>query len=363
MAVKQKYYSLNKILEYNAHYNLLIGERSNGKTFACLEYGIRKYIESCEQMAIVRRWNDDFKGKRASVMFDSLIDAGIITKYSKGEWTGVEFKSGRWYLMRIEEEKKIVDETPFAYAFSLSAVEHDKSTSYPNITTVFFDEFLTRQYYLPNEFILFMNVLSTIIRDRNNVKIFMAGNTVNQYSPYYVEFGLKNIKKMKKGDIDIYKYGDSGLTLAVEFTDNPQKKKKSDFYFAFDNPALDMITGKNSVWEMDIYPHLPMKYAPKDVKFIYFIIFDNEILQCEIIYLNKCLFTYIHRKTTELQNPDKDLIFSPMSDPRPNWQKSIIHPTSNYAREIAKTFNTDSVFYQDNEVGEIVNNYLKTLVH
>ena len=38
--------------------------------------------------------------------------------------------------------------------------------------------------------LFFMNVLSTIIRDRENIKIFMLGNTVNKYCPYFDEMGL-----------------------------------------------------------------------------------------------------------------------------------------------------------------------------
>ena len=101
-----------------------------------------------------------------------------------------------------------------------------------------------------------------------------------------------------------------------------------------------------------------MKYTPADVQVTYFIIFDNETLQCEIIYKNDCMFTYIHRKTTPLKNPDEDIIFSFDADPRPNWNRRITHPTNKMTRLIANTFNDDSVFYQDNEVGEIVRNYL-----
>lgn len=106
-------------------------------------------------------------------------------------------------------------------------MEHDKSTNYDGIINAVLDEFLTRSYYLPNEFVLFMNVLSTIIRDRDNVKIFMMGNTVNQYCPYFAEMGLTHIKEMKKGDIDVYEYGESGLTVAVEYTDSPNKEGKN----------------------------------------------------------------------------------------------------------------------------------------
>ena len=37
-----EFYSLDNILKNNAHYNIIIGERSNGKTYACLKYGLEK---------------------------------------------------------------------------------------------------------------------------------------------------------------------------------------------------------------------------------------------------------------------------------------------------------------------------------
>lgn len=108
-------------------------------------------------------------------------------------------------------------------------MEHDKSTSYPNITTIVFDEFLTRGSYLKDEFILFTNVCSTIIRQRNDVKIFMLGNTVNKYSPYFSEMGLSNIKNQKQGTIDIYRYGDSDLIVAVEYCASTQSGKNQTY--------------------------------------------------------------------------------------------------------------------------------------
>ena len=70
--------------------------------------------------------------------------------------------------------------------------------------------------------------------------------------------------------IDLYTYGESNLRVAVEYSQGIKKEsKKSNKYFAFDNPKLQMIT--NGKWEIDIYPHLPHKYKPKDIKFIYYI--------------------------------------------------------------------------------------------
>ena len=39
---KSKFYSLDGILEKDADYNIIFGERSNGKTYAALEYSISR---------------------------------------------------------------------------------------------------------------------------------------------------------------------------------------------------------------------------------------------------------------------------------------------------------------------------------
>lgn len=354
---KQKFYSLKNILSKDAQYNIIFGERSNGKTYSVLKYGLEKFCQTGEQTAIVRRWSEDFKGKRGSTMYQALVNNHEIEKLTDGKWTDIYYYSGRWYLCKYnEKEERIVLEKPIAYAFALGSMEHDKSTSYPEITTILFDEFLTRTMYLPDEFVLFMNVLSTIIRHRKNVKIFMLGNTVNKYCPYFNEMGLRHIKDMKVGDIDIYSYGDSNLKVAVEYCKPNKQGKESDTYFAFDNPKLNMITG--GAWEVNIYPHCPIKYTPKDIKFTYFIIFDGEILQCEVIMKDNNNFTFIHRKTSPIKDIEKDLIYSTEYSSLPNWKRKINRPASNIEKKIAMYFARDKVFYQDNDVGEIVRNYL-----
>lgn len=355
--MKPKYYTLKRILEYNANYNMIFGERSNGKTYSVLLHGLKDYVQTGRQLAIVRRWREDFTGKRGTAMFSALVDNGEVSKLTKGEWTGIYYFASKWFLSREGEDgKREVSEDPIAYGFALSAQEHDKSTSYPRIGNVLFDEFITRNQYLADEFVLFMNTLSTIIRRRTDVKIFMLGNTVNRYCPYFSEMGITHVKEMKQGDIDVYTYGESKLTVAVEYTPTEKKGKESNFYFAFDNPKLAMITGGE--WELDIYPHCPYKYKPKDVVFTYFVEFNSELLQCEIVKLDNISFTFVHRKTTELQSPGRDLIFSTKYSALPNWRRKITTPVTDLEKRILWYYKTDKVFFQDNEVGETMRNYL-----
>lgn len=353
-----QFYTLDRILKEKAQYNIIFGERSNGKSYSVLLYGLTQYTKKGKQLAIVRRFDDDIKAGKADSFFDAVVSDGHVSRLTNGKYTHIRYKNRRFYLAFHDEttDKDILDSKPFAYTFAINTATRYKSTSYPDITTICFDEFLERSIYLQNEFVEFTSIVSTIVRTRNDVTIFMLGNTVNQTCPYFTEMGLKHIRDMKQGSIEVYKYGESGLKVAVEYCANLNRNKPSDIYFAFNNPKLEMITG--GVWEMARYPHLPVKYKPKEVMLTYFIEFDGAILQCEIVQTGDSIFTYIHRKTTPIQNPDEDIVYTLEYSERPNYVRRLLKPVTPWQKKIAYFFAAEKVFYQDNEVGEIVRNYL-----
>lgn len=354
-----KYYSLNKINKKNATYNVIFGERSNGKTYATLKQALENYFNDGSQFAYIRRWSVDVQPKRMNNLFNAIIEDGYLEKLSGGKFTAIFYRTGRFYLCTYNDKGKPIynEEDIIGYAFSLSENEHNKANSYPKVTNIIFDEFLTNKIYLPDEFILFMNTVSTIVRQRTNVKIYMLGNTVNKYCPYFKEMGLTNILSMKQGSIDIYTYGDSKLKVAVEYADSKKKFKKNNFYFAFNNPKLKMITG--GAWELNIYPHAPVKWLPKNIMFTYFIDFNDSLYQCEIINKDDNVFTYIHEKTTPIKNPDKDIIYTLDYNPKINYNVNILKPLNDYQNKITWFFTHDRVYYQNNNVGDAINNYLK----
>lgn len=355
-----QYYSLNKILEVEAHYNVIIGERSNGKTYGTLLHAIDEYFNgNGGELAIIRRWQEDIRGNRARDIFTAILQDGHIARLSDGKYEGLYYYASKFYFCNYDDDGKALynQDDIFCHLFALSDTEHNKSISFPNVKTIVFDEFMTRGTYLPNEFVLFMNTLSTIVRQRKDVTIFMLGNTVNKFSPYFKEMGLKNVAEMKQGSIEVYTYGESDLRVAVEYCASVgESQKQSNVYFAFDNPRLQMIT--TGAWELDLYPHIPVKYSPKDVQLVYFIKFDDSIYQCEIIQKDGEMFTYIHDKTTPIKNEDEDIVYSMEYSHRLNYSRNIFKPTHKVGKAIAWFFKADKVFYQDNSVGDAINNYL-----
>ncbi|MGL4366168.1 MAG: phage DNA encapsidation protein [Cetobacterium sp.] len=358
--LQPKYYNPKNILNKKAIYNMIMGERSNGKTYSILKYCIQECIKNKSTFAILRRWKEDITGRRATSIFTAINDNNEISKITNGEFDRITYYAGKFYLGVYDSESgKVIynDKDLIAYAFAISEGEHLKSTAYPTITNILFDEFITNKVYLQDEFIHFMNIISTIIRQRTNVKIFMLGNTVNKFCPYFQEMGLINIPTMKQGTIDVYKYGESDLKVAVEYCESIKDSKQNNHYFAFDNPKLNMITG--GAWELNLYPHLIIKYKPKDIIFTYFIEFNGNLYQCEIINLDNNIFTYIHIKTTPLKNNSKDLIYTLEDSTKINYHKNILSPSLNIHKKVLYFYKSNKVFYQNNEVGDSISNYLK----
>lgn len=353
---KIKYYSLDNIKKENAQYNIIIGQRSNGKTYSVLAEIIKKYVEKGEQGAYLRRWQTDIKGL-GSTIFDGHVQNGLISELTGGEWNCVTYYSRRFYFCKVVDgEKQNTDSTPFCYTFSLSDSEHDKSTSYPNITTILFDEFLTKSFYLRDEFVTFCNVISTIKRNRTNVKIYMCGNTVNGYCPYFAEMGIKDVKKIPKKTIVLYRYGNSKLKVAVERCEVLTKNKEIDAYFAFDNPKLKMIT--EGEWELEIYPHLKSKFRPCDILFKFYIYFNFEYVACNILKLDNNIVLFIHKKTTEIKNYEKSYIFGIVGSENYYHRTKINLKNDKLTAKIGEFFINGRVFYDTNETGEMVQNYL-----
>lgn len=359
---KPKYYDIAHLLkDYpDAFYYMAFGERSNGKTYSALDYALERYFQHGEEFAYLRRFGEDVRKKNLGTLLEAHIKNGRISKLSNGAFSSVNYTSQRFIAYREEDggDRIVQDTRPMGYAFDLNSMEHHKSTSFPRVTTIIFDEFLSRQGYIANEFVLFMNSLSTIIRDRQDVNIFMIGNTVNKFCPYFQEMGLTHIKEQKPGTVDVYTYADTSLKVVVEYCDPMAKRggKESDVYFAFDNPQLKMITSGS--WEIAIYPHLETKYRPKDVIINFFVSFDDALLHGEIVVTDTDYFMFVHPKTTPIKNEEVDYVYTNKPSQKWNYRVGFGFQNDSLSRLIQRLISENRVFYSDNETGEVLRNYI-----
>ena len=344
-------------------YYIAFGFRGDGKTYGMLKGVVKKFYETGEQMAYVRRWEEDIKGAAGLEVFKPIIDSdkNVIEEITKGEYNDVVYKSRKWYLCHRNEDGEIDNTSDvLGHAFSISNQEKYKSRGYPKVSTIVLEEFMTSKLYLVNEFVDFMNLVSTIKRRRKDVKIIMLSNSINFSNPYFTEMGIKRSRDMNPGDFRFYKYGENNdATVLLHFVPKTQRKGESkvDEYFAFDNPKLNLMTGDGN-WQLEEFPHLTEKYRPKQVKLKYFIEYDEELVECDIVKGEKDFFTYIYRRTKELDMNKKDIIFTKRHEPNPRFRHDIMNPYDKIGSVIKSFFDREKVYYQDNEVGTIVRNFI-----
>jgi hypothetical protein len=347
-------YSLDDILEYDPLISLVYGKRSNGKTFAAMRLVLKDYLENKNRSVWVRRIAETFKDPKVKAQFNAIIEEGDLDKTI---WQGVEFKQGGFYLYYYTDDdmpKKIYDDNPFCYAANVAGAETHKGGNYEHVHYVVFDEFLSRQgKYLPDEPVLFANLMSTIVRYQDKARFILLANTVNMDSDYFDAFGI-DPHEIPQGSIRPY-YNDKDECLCVEYVENVEGQvTKSDKYFGFfKSGRIKMIT--EGTWEMADYPRKPCKIRPKDIRLQFYILWKTETIRGNYVHLPNQNFIYFEH-CEEAIDEDKDLIFSDWLDPRDNWLQNYKHTQFKILVDCIKT---NKMYYDSDITGEVVRNYLK----
>lgn len=357
-----KYYSYTKIDKIKATYNLIIGQRSNGKTFGGCKKIIDAYLETGLPSVYIRRMEEMIRPTNIEGLFNPHLS--YIEEKTDHKYNWIVYRQHRFFLARFDEDDKgswiktAQDLKPFCYTYAISTAETTKGTDPGEVRYILFDEFITRQFYLSNEFIKFQNLLSSIIRDRPNVTIYMLANTVSKHCPYFRDMGLYRIQQQEQGTIDVYSLGSSGTKIAVEYCSASKATQKVSKYFCFDNPQLDMI--KKGSWEIAMYRHAPEQLSHYKIIFTFFVVFDGRTIQGDIYMYKNSPLIFWHPKTTPIKDPDKSVIYSEdQSDGNPLHQMDLRCTKTRAQKLIFDLCRDRKTFFSDNETGEVIANWAK----
>lgn len=358
--ILKEYYDRSGIDETNASYRMIIGQRSNGKTYSVLKTIIHDYFLGGKRSAYIRRYAEEITPKNIQLLFSQPSLISMIISLSNGRYNGTFYRANCFYMAFIDDDGKVMekDKTPFCITRAINTWETSKGQDVGEISLICYDEFMTRNGYLRDEFICFCNLLSSLIRDREReVVVYMLANTVNKYCPYFEEMGLKDVDKMPQGSIRVYTYGDSDLKVAIEYCD-PVKatQKTASKFFAFNNPQLEMV--KNGTWEFKNYPHCPYKLFDEDIKLQFYIKFGPDMLCGKIVKRDKDLFIFFHRQTKDIQIDDKTIYYSEDFTTSRNHVRFLKDcPTAAHTL-IKNLILKKSVCFSNNDVGELFRNFM-----
>lgn len=206
------YYSPARICSYNAPVNIIIGERSEGKTYAFKKLGIKNYLNKGQTWVYCRRYDTVLKEMLRQPFFGDIM--------ANDEFPGIEFRvDGKRMQLRREGHKSW--ET-FGYFASLNRAQAYKGTTDATCSMLVYDEFINEKRvppYLPNEPTMLMNFWETLDRREDRVRIFLVANAADLVNPFFLEWGII----IEKPGIRRYKNG----LLVVQWDDNPAFAEKA----------------------------------------------------------------------------------------------------------------------------------------
>lgn len=257
--MKKQYYDIQKLIDTGCNWMILLGMRSNGKSYQVKKRALEKAYNG-ERFVYLRRWSEDIKTKDVAAYFD---DAPV-KDITNGEWLGVTAYQGYFYWYNVGENDKVFrSPEPIGRYCSLNQYERYKSQVFVNTTIIIYEEFITDKIYLGNlqtsEPKMLMQFVSTVARDEN-IEVFLVGNTISRVCPYFSEWSLKGTLDQKPGTIEIYHLkGENGIVnIAVENCEALQRASKMFFGIA----SKQIISGE---WDVNEVPKLLKPYQYYDM--------------------------------------------------------------------------------------------------
>lgn len=316
MAVKEWFNAWNYIRKYKTFgWFLFWGQRSNGKTFSvidgCMRAGLR--------IAYIRRYDTEIEN---ADMIDLFNGDHNINQITNEEYNNVCIKSGKkLYYCNYDENGKIseISDRDIAQCFSINRWEKYKGADRGQFDVIIFDEFMSENE-LPDEYIKFKNMLSTLLRNRDNSIIVMLANSFNPFSIYFDELQVNEIVQgMKRSETKtVDRNGTKILLHWCKKSDVTKKVNNKFFGFDLGKERYTMIEGGN--WQIKDYPHCTVPYINKPINsggnviaYMY-ILFRSKIMRVAVInsilvppFIHCYFVNELPEKATAIFTPNTDI--------------------------------------------------------
>lgn len=358
MNKKLDYLKANKVkkLVADCDWLLLLGERSNGKSYASKEYIFTECWKKKKKFIYLRRYDLDIKDSLCSRYFANVPVEAI----TDGKYTHVDVFRKTVYLSTYDEETcKYKHGEIIGFCVALNNDERIKSLVYDDVDFICFEEIISKDgRYLYNEPDRLQNLCSSVFRQRK-ANVIMIGNTISRQCVYYREWNLERIKKQKLGTCDRYLYkNDNGedTRLSVYLTDS--LNFNSGMFFGL---SANSIT--KGAYEVSRQPHLPKHISSYDVLYSFVLEHYDFKYLCQFLVDkndHENMFWFVSPKTTDIQ--EKTRVITNQFNPSPYYSRSLRECINEKEMKIFKMFKRNKVCFSDNltgtEFNDIIEEYL-----
>lgn len=171
------WYDKQQLLSHNKLLNMVLSNRGGGKTFHFTRWGIDDFKKNGKQTVWVRRYQTEID---EMLLNGKFFDA--VREYYPNDKLEIEGSLG-----------KVNGEVAF-YFIALSTSRQLKSNNYPLVNKIIYDEFIIdkgRVTYLKNEVEVFLDLIETVARLRDDVRCVLLANSVTVVNPYFHFWDIK----------------------------------------------------------------------------------------------------------------------------------------------------------------------------
>lgn len=178
------WYNLNHILSYRCLISVVVGNRGYGKTYGAKKKCIKDFKDKKEMFVWVRRYKSELTEAKKTFFNAIKTDKELLNKYGEIDY-------------RIDRDEVYIDGELAGHLIPLSVSSTYKSSEYPRVRNIVFDEFIIdsgKLYYMKNEVNMLYGLIETVQRHRDNVRVIMIGNAIKFNNPYFIHWKIKPFK-------------------------------------------------------------------------------------------------------------------------------------------------------------------------
>ncbi|WP_291630639.1 phage DNA encapsidation protein [Clostridium sp.] len=258
----KQYFTRKHIQNKKALFNLILSDRSDGKTFDFKVQALEDYRTKKAITPYIRR----FKTELTNTLYDNFFgDVVGDNKPEKQEYRNLygswKFKGCKRGVEVSTDNGKTWDWIVFFIPLTMSGKLKSQLDNYvQRIFTMGYDEYVPLDNrYANNEMTLLMELWKSVDRDRDIVQLFITGNKLTPFNPFMDYFNIS--MQITQDKIKLYRDG----TLAVQIyssKEHRQVRSKSRFNSLVKGTEYDdyNMGGVLQALNLKVASHIGCKY-------------------------------------------------------------------------------------------------------
>lgn len=364
---ERKYYNPEPILQYAEKIGCpfvgIAGGKGNGKTYGIIQKYMKVRLKTGRILRYLRRYKESISAKALQSLCNP--QRQTLINLTGGKYNDFQYYQNRFFFVRRDEKGNIVekDKKPFIVCSALNSVEGFTGADEGECAAIFYDEFLSREKELIDEFYLLTIFHSNCIRNRTDfyTPLILVGNTVTRNSSLITNFGV-DMYSLKKGEITVVNNSKKEPTIVFEYCDDVEvMREAADTYYArFNNDRIKMVYRGD--WTVSNYPMLPQQEYKSSTNIVNIkIITPANIAVCfEFMKKGARIYGFVRH----FDNDKIPHIATLINQTRVYKERCVFNylPSHGIFREFAKLIYTRNVYFESMEIGEYFRDFLKNCI-